>query len=352
MTEEQSTREALDFLRPFGAESETFEELLRYLENPYEKPLDVSLPLTDEAHVAAWREYVAEAEEKGAVATLRNRQVRMRFPVREGMNEEPAYRLSTRSGEMPPVDMEPAEIVDPEGVELLIAESIAGAVPVIRARDRRDFVTLVQVLARRNEPQDIPDSMGACLVKGLTNWDRVARYREAWAAKADDASHTAWQKEFRRIVPQKELYKDTLLILSHGPYSSLSAADAGRDEAEWLSESLTIRQHHECFHYLTLRLFGLIRSNLLDEVLADLMGLLAAHDEYREELALTLLERRLSLYQGDLSENAFGVIRRLAPRVVSGVARRVHGAELHGHESTSAFALKLARLGLRRLAQD
>ncbi|MBC6421591.1 MAG: hypothetical protein GDA38_08585 [Hormoscilla sp. SP12CHS1] len=71
---------------------------------------------------------------------------------------------------------------EPESLQLIIHESAAGEIPVIIAGCREDFVSLVQALTKRNEPHPIPDSMGATMVSGFNNWDRIRQYRASWEA--------------------------------------------------------------------------------------------------------------------------------------------------------------------------
>ena len=60
--------------------------------------------------------------------------------------------------------------------------------------------------------------MGACIVKGLNNWDRIAAHRAKWERdQPGGATESAWNDEFRRLVPRKELYQDRFIILSRGP---------------------------------------------------------------------------------------------------------------------------------------
>lgn len=82
---------------------------------------------------------------------------------------------------------------------------------------RTDFVALVRALTIRNEPGPVPASMGACIVSGLNNWDRIVEHRRRWEAEGGDRSETGWREEFRRLVPHKELYQDRFLILGDGP---------------------------------------------------------------------------------------------------------------------------------------
>ena len=51
------------------------------------------------------------------------------------------------------------------------------------------------------------------------------------------------------------------------------AADLGLARRPGARLSLVIRRDHECAHYLTRRLFGSMRNNLLDELIADYAGL-------------------------------------------------------------------------------
>ncbi len=361
-----------------GAATESLPELLDYTRTPYRQglgELSSDLPLAEEPHLEAWRDYAAEAASVGAAAVLRSKLVQLELPIREGISREPAYRAATLRGQRPvssegvrpPEGRPTVHFEDPAGIEIAIHPTLAGAVPVVVARRRADFETLYRALARRNEPVAVPAAMGACLVKGLVNWDRVARHRAAWAGSASP-SEALWQEELRRLARRKELYQDRVLLLSTGPYAALAASELGRGEAEWLADSLCIRRDHECFHYLTLRLFGLIRSNLLDELLADAAGLLAAYGRYRGTLALRFLglERsgelrpgaRLDVYRGDppLSDKSLAVLPRLATAVISNLerilaARRVEGGLARPSER-AAMLLALAGMGLEELADD
>ena len=163
----------------------------------------------------------------------------------------------------------------PDELRLIVHPSPAGQIPVLIPEGRMDFVALVRALTMRNEPGPVPGSMGACTVSGLNNWDRIVEHRRRWEAEGGDRSDTGWQEEFRRLVPHKELYQDRFLIVSDGPYSNVSAGEIGLTEQEWQRTSTTIRLEHECTHYFTLRVFGTMHNNLLDELIADYAGITA-----------------------------------------------------------------------------
>src|SRR5207237_3730754 len=156
-----------------------------------------------------------------------------------GIHEAEDYRAATRRGVAPPdPSIAPGiPLVDPDGLQLFLHPTAAGRIPVVVARAREDFVTLVRALTRRNEPDAIPASMGACVVAGYSNWDRVRVLRRHWeATEAEtDRSDAAWWRAFAVLMPRKELYQDRFILLSTGPYSSVAAEAVGVPTADWLA---------------------------------------------------------------------------------------------------------------------
>lgn len=316
-----------DVLKVYGADASDAEELLAYNENVFDTAglaLPINFPLAPELHVATWEKYLAEATAIGTFEVLKKRLVQLWFPIQEGISQTETYRAATRKGV--PVDgMAEATglvLTQPEKLQLIIHQSLAGAIPVLIAGNREDFVLLVQALTMRNEPKPVPASMGACMVAGFNNWDRVRQYRQQWEAKhPENKSETSWAAEFKRLIPEKELYQDRFMILSQGPYSNVSAQDIGLPEAEWLRLSLTIRLEHECTHYFTRRLFNSMRNNLIDELIADYRGIVSATNRYRADWFLRFMGLelfpdyreggRLQNYRGNLSERSFKILQSL-----------------------------------------
>ena len=183
----------------------------------------------------AWERCALEAAEAGAFAALQRRLVQLRYPIREGISQTEAYRAATLRGSptegMPEVSG--LVLTRREELRLILHPSPAGQIPALIPRGRTDFVALVRALSMRNEPGPVPGSMGACMVSGLNNWDRIREYRQRWEAENGDRSETGWQAEFRRLVPRKVLYQDRFLILSDGPYSNVAATEMGYTEREW-----------------------------------------------------------------------------------------------------------------------
>jgi hypothetical protein len=353
-------------LKAYGANISNTEELLAYNENVFDTASlahPVNFPLAPELHVATWEKYLAEATVIGTSEALKKRLVQLWFPIREGISQTETYRAATRKG-IPVDGMAEATgliLTQPEKLQLIIHQSLAGAIPVLIAGNREDFVLLIQALTMRNEPKPVPASMGASMVAGFNNWDRIRQYRQQWEANhPDNQSESRWAAEFKQLIPKKELYQDRFMILSQGPYSNVSAQDIGLPEAEWLRLSLTIRLEHECTHYFTRRLFNSMRNNLIDELIADYRGLIAATGRYRADWFLRFMGLesfpnyreggRLQNYRGSLSEESFKILQSL---VVS-AARNLESFErqqTNGINSTGMLTT-LCCLNLEELASD
>jgi anti-sigma regulatory factor (Ser/Thr protein kinase) len=288
----------------------------------------------------------------------------MRYPIREGISATESYRSATRNGIWPEDDEDATglRLRRPELVHLSIERTLAGRIPILVAGDRGDFEDLVRAFSARNEPVDIPASMGACLVRGLNNWDRVRSYQEVWEKENPTGD---WADGFQELVPRKELYEDRFIILSTGPYSGVAAPEADfADEAEWLTLSLSIRREHEATHYFTLRAAGAMRNNLVDELIADYVGLVRTFGRYREELALRFLGledypryregARLQNYRGKprLSDGAFEVAKGLAHDAIRNFARLDASCEpfMRSGDGLARLVLSLMTLGLEELA--
>jgi hypothetical protein len=158
----------------------------------------------------------------------------------------------------------------PDELELFLYTSVAGRIPVIVTKTRQDFKSIVRVLCHRNEPRPLPDSMGAAMIRGLNNWDRV---RQVQAAAAHGRITGDWRQ-------QRSLYQDSIIVLSRIPYSNVPASDMNLPANEWLDQSLQIRLAHECAHYFTLRQYGKMSVNMHDELIADYMGICAVQPQF------------------------------------------------------------------------
>jgi hypothetical protein len=325
-------------LNTFGAGASEIDELLDYNQNVFDRSsfkFPIQFPLISEPHLPVWGEYASKASAIGAFKTLQSVLVQLNFPIQQGISQSFAYRAATLRGIATEDFSEATGLIlkHPDKLQLQIYLSLAGAIPVIFTSDREDFVSLVRALTKRNEPVPIPDSMGACMVAGYNNWDRIDRYRRQWQKHSINKTESAWKEEWKRLIKNKELYQDKFIIVSGGFYSGVSAEELGLSESQWLSLSQTIRLEHECTHYFTRRLFGSMRNNLLDELIADYRGIVAALGYYRADWFLHFLGLesyphyreggRMQNYRGQppLGDRAFTILQKLVKAAAENLER-------------------------------
>ncbi len=356
-------------LEPLGASPAEAAELLAYNQNLFDLDAlgpETRFPLADEPFVAFWEAVAAESRERGAFAVLRQRLPQLAFPIREGISRSEAYRDATLRGV--PVETIPEatglELEHPEAVEVVLHTSPAGRIPLLIVRRRPELVALIQALTRKNEPEPVAGAQGALMLSGYNNWSRIRELRRRWEAEAPASRQSAtWGEEFQRLQPQRELYQDRFILLSDGPYSAVPAGDLGLDEATWRRLSLVIRRDHECAHYLTRRLFGSMRNNLLDELMADYAGLVGATGRFQAAWFLRFLGLedfpraraggRLELYRGrpPLSAGAYRALQRLIREAALNLERFDAGeAPDRTPAGTARTLAALASLRLEELA--
>ncbi len=359
-----------DRLAAYGADPAQVAELLAYSAHSFSQsalPQPLNFPLESELHMQTWMQYAAIAPQIGTFATLQQRFGQLQFPIQAGISETSPYRAVTRKGALADRLPEATGLVlqQPDQLKLLIYPSLAGEIPVLIVSQREDFVSLVQAFTRRNEPQPVPDSMGACIVAGFNNWDRIRQYRQQWEiAHPTAASDREWAAEFQRLTPQKALYQDRFIILSDGPYSAVPAAAMGLTETEWQRLSLSIRLEHECTHYLTYRVLGSMHNHLLDELIADYRGIVAATGRYQADWFLRFIGLesfphyreggRLQNYRGQppLSDGAFQVLGVLVQAAAINLERFDYQfrKEFRSPQQEALVTIALTQLTLEELA--
>lgn len=203
--------------------------------------------------------------------------------IQEGMSQSEEYRNIVRKGIMPDKLAFPFELSGEEDEYTI--DTPAGEVSVLYLPDRAIFEYFIKVLAHRNEPVEIPLSMGASLISGINSWRKIYAHKEEYLQSGKDD----WDEEFTRFISVKENYKDTVLIVSKGYYSALKPEYINMNSDEWLEKSKTIRIYHEISHYISRKLFIENKEVLRDEIVADAIGFIAAFGYYDSLLARKVL---------------------------------------------------------------
>ena len=325
----------LPVLQSLGASPAECAELLHYNENHFD-PGGLrrigSLPLADEPFAAEWARYAREAESAGAWTVLRNALVQLRIAVRYGMSRTRGYDAATRSPGPVRDELPPLRLHAPDAVRIEIHPTPAGRLPAIIAPHRGDFELLVQALTKRNEPVPVPVSLGACMVSGYTNVERLRRWKEEWWSGQPFPTESGWRRELGSSARRRAHCQDRFVIACTTPYSAVAAARLALAEARWERLSLAIRIEHESMHYFTRRVFGSMKNRLLDELIADYAGIFRATGRFRADWALRFLGLesypeyrpggRLECYRGDppLSDGAFRILQHLVKRAADNLA--------------------------------
>ena len=343
-------RSAAAVLRQFGAAEGDLDALLNYTDNPFD--LSSPLVLEDEPSVRAWEGYLAESRTRGVVPVLRRVLLQLQFPVCEGMSARPEYRSAVRRGDTSGAPGEGLVFEDPDRIRLDLHPTPAGRLPVITVPNRVDFVSMVRALSRRNEPVPVPDTMGAVLLTGYNNWERVRAYRERWAE--GETGYETWAEAFAAMAESRPLYQDAIAVLSVGPYSGVPAVAAGVGEESWRSLSSRIRLEHESAHYYCKRALGTMRANAHDEVLADAYALAVGAGGYRSDWMRAFLgvdgRGRLWNYRGGLSVRAFTSVVSLVESAIDRLAVELAGWEVDQPCRAAALVRHLAGRSLVEMA--
>jgi hypothetical protein len=201
------------------------------------------------------------------------------------------------------------------------------------------------------------------MISGFNNWQRLHTLKQRWqAAQAPYGTGATWAEEFRRLLPQKALYQDRFIIVSDGPYSNVSAADLGLDEAAWHRMSLHIRIEHECVHYFTRRLFNFMHNTMRDELMADYAGIAATLGYFRADwflhfIGLEAFPRyrdggRLQNYRGEppLSDGALILLQALIKDAAEHLEQFDRTRVRAPAQDAALMLMVLSRLTLEELA--
>lgn len=173
----------------------------------------------------------------------------------------------------------PIKFSDKNGVRIENYNSFAGLIPIVYIKNTDDFENFVtNAIYKGVRPENLSQT-GASFVFGKTT---------------------------------------RFIILSAKPYSNVPASEVGLNDEEWREKSMVLRREHECTHYFTKQTFGVSRSNLHDELLADFCGIYEAFGEYKAEYFQKFMGiikgygGRLGFYTKDLSAKVFKAVEKTA----------------------------------------
>mgnify|MGYP006268774457 CR=1 FL=1 len=267
------------------------------------------LPLPNDTSLNWWDQLITDTDQgvplqEALVAAL----PQLQLPQVSGISTSDVYKTMVLRGQVIneatlATAGQPPQWECAEALRLWIAPHPCGAMPVLQTPSWHDFELLVRALAHRAEPVVLPDGVHAQAVSGLIHWGLIERFGRDSRAK--------------------------LILLHQAPYGSVAAEHVpGRLSAEdWLAASTTLRLEHELTHLATKRLLGEMRLNLLDELVADCMGMVAA----------------LGHFDADLFGRCLGINTDNANQPIANGRWLSYTRELSDDDAKTAVALTLTR---------
>ena len=189
------------------------------------------------------------------------------------------------------------------------ADTPAGKVQVVTLGNRNDFELVMRgMMAAKSGPDaKIPGTQGAAMLTTF-NWPRIHAYLEKFPSELQEEA-------FQKFTSVRENYIDRLVILSRGPYSGVSAEAVGCPEEEWLKRSDTIRRMHELTHVIVRKRWPDWKDPVIDELIADAVGIYAAYGRFDPELEKKFLGITGEEYTGGRLENYTDEASKIAPSV-------------------------------------
>ena len=336
------------------------EELFSYSSNVFPKLQGkIKLPLSDESHIPAWKFYKKNSENNFLLDELKSVFPSLNFPIKKGINTSEDYDKAVFKGHSVQnlAEATGLDLIQPNDIHLQFIEGLVGRIPAIIVENFQDFESLIQALVYKNQPREIPPAMGASLIKGLNNRHRLKN------ALIDLENRIISSKNDQRkeILSNKSLYQDTIIIASKNPYSNVYPS--GYSKPEWIEDSLSLRLNHEYAHYATLRLFGIIRSNLHDEILADFLGIVGIKGNFKADLFLHFLGLeqypkyrkggRMENYTKNISFEGFEVLKTMIYRAAHNIEKYDQSIQSENFKHKAFFQmLTLSQLSIIELAKD
>lgn len=208
------------------------------------------------------------------------------FAIQKGISQTTSYKNSVYKGYQIDNLIANTSFLNTENIHIEIYKSFAGNIPVFKCVSSASFTFIIQALLHKNEPIEIPDSMGAVLINGIANWKKIGTIKKEWYENNPICLHN----DFHSFLQQNSsLYKDQLIILSSKNYSNITPEKLGLSPEKWKEYSYTIRKEHECTHLYTLKKYGNASNNLHDELIADYIGIIATKKVFEKKWLLTFL---------------------------------------------------------------
>ena len=148
------------------------------------------------------------------------------YPIRAGISQEQSYiQVTRRFAPLRHCSLATGHQFErPDEIRLVIQPSIAGRLPVLIFASRQDFEYAWLSLTNRNEPKPLLATVGAAMIAGYNNVERIRYHKSRFLAQNNAID---WPLELKKLLANKSAYRDQLVLISPGPYSGVTASELG-----------------------------------------------------------------------------------------------------------------------------
>jgi len=213
---------------------------------------------------------------------LSHRYPQLLLPVAAGMSKSPAFTDAVYRGKR--YDGVPDYSLS-EKDRFSRVDTPAGPVDVLLLHERVDFEKCACALANRCEPKPLPRSVGAFMISGLTDWEKVRKYLDK-GPQEECLVNSFLLNWLKRDHPD---ILSRIILLSSGWYSGIAPERLGLSGEDWTEKSVTLRMYHEIAHFVCRSRYPKDIQAIRDEVFADMIGIVAAFGRFDAEMAKVFL---------------------------------------------------------------
>lgn len=141
--------------------------LKEYLLNKFDK----KQPFSEESNTEFWDDISKNKTNENIFDLLKRCYPQLNFPIETGIEKSELYKEFVSRGKIDLTSTAASlELNDYKNIKLENSTCLAGKIPVLTILNEEDFVKIIQSLLHKNNPVEIPHSMGAVLINGINNW--------------------------------------------------------------------------------------------------------------------------------------------------------------------------------------
>ena len=291
-TNEQLRRSVLSKM---GASEVQVEKLLEYNSNIFNYSNledEISFPLDDEPFIKSWKKYETDAASLGVLPAIKKALPQLNFPIDDKIGDNPEYKDAVLFGNITKerLDGDSLKLTAPENMQLAVIPNDAGSIPMIYIPKREDFVSMFQALKTGNTTREVPVELTSAIVRDLRNSDRIMTYKERFLKKKSLMNlSTSWLDEFNKLLPKKELYLDSFIIICGGDAANVKHDDIGIPKDEWIADSIVINREKEVLKYYFKRIFQVEKNHPYIELITNYHAIKTALNKFTAETLLKIM---------------------------------------------------------------